>query len=443
MGEARRRVWLAAATLPFLMCAVLAFAFAYDAPYWDEWVYVVPIARAFQGELSLSDFVVRLNEHIYVVSSLIVIPLARATHWDLRWEIGLILALYAGTFAQFFRALRRVERVSGRMGSMWAAPAVSSLLFSCSQYALWNWGLHASLATAVFFTVSAIGLLGSGPLDRRRLAIAGACGWAATFSIGGGLSVWPAGAVALLIRARAEPTRAWKSLAVWLVIGTAAAGVYLRAGSPLPADMGHRVADPVVFVLYVLAFLGGPLAVGQGGVAVVLGMVLIAALASWSARSSHRDSKAAAAARPVVIGLACAALVVGVLTATKHSHEGVANAISSRFLPWGTLAWCGLVIAAYAEFPVLGLAPRRVRFAVAAALAAVLAGSALGSYRADERHDAFLLGRRALIDAPQSDEMKFLHPQPESLGELRGLLIRHRLTVFRGLAEDGAGPGGS
>jgi len=427
----RRRLWLAAAALPFLVCAAFAFAFAYDAPYWDEWIYLAPIVRAFEGELSLSDFVVRINEHLCVVPSLIVIPLARATQWDLRWEICVVLAIYAGVFALLYRALRRAEQAAGRPGSMWAAPCLGTLLFSGSQYALWNWSLLVTLASAAFFSVVALGQLSSRNLNARRLALAGLCGWAATFSIGGGLSVWPAGVVALLLRVRPKESRRWPALAAWIAIGAAAAGLYLSAGSTHSLDMARQATNPLAVCLYVLAFLGGPLAVGQGGVAVVLGGLLLAALGFLSLRSASHNGETDRETRPFMIGLVGAALVVGFLTAAKHAHEGVENAISSRFLPWGTLAWCALVIGVYARFPMLGAAPGRLRVALAAGLVAVLASSALGFYKADERHDAFLLGRRALIENPASDDLKFLHPAPETLGPSRDLLIKYRLTVFR------------
>lgn len=431
INESRRRIWLAAAAVPFLACAVLAFGYAYDAPYWDEWSYAAPIVRAFDGELTLSDFVVRVNEHICIVSSLIVIPLARLTHWDLRWEIGVILALYAGIFAMMVRALISVEREPGSRGSLWAAPIIACALFSGSQYVLWNWGLHACLALGVFFSVAAILALGGGSLTARRLVIAGICGWAATYSVGGGLGVWPAGAIVLLMRMRSERRRARNVLAAWFVIGVIAVTVYFVAAGVTPSTLNPGRQSPLSYPVYILAFLGGPLAVGNGGAAIVLGTLLILLLGVWIVRSLSRDTPAIRAALPIVAGLVSAAVAVGTLTALKHAHEGAANAISSRFLPWGTLAWCALAIGIYAEFPNWGLAPRRIRATVAVALIAILASSALGAYKADERYDAFLLGRRALIENPESDDLKFLHPEPESIAESRELLIKHRLTVFR------------
>ncbi len=42
-----------------------------------------------------------------------------------------------------------------------------------------------------------------------------------------------------------------------------------------------------------------------------------------------------------------------------------------------------------------------------------MASSAYGTYRADERHDAFVLGRAALLEGRVDDDLRYLYPEPD------------------------------
>lgn len=423
---------VAAAATAWMACVAFAFWYAYDAPYWDEWVYVTPVARAFEGELSLADFWVRVNEHIYVVSSLIAIPLARMTHWNLRYEVACILAFYTATFVFLVASLVRADRIGLHTGSRWAVFPISILIFSFSQHALWNWGLHLGIATAVFFLLASLWMLSQKRVNPAW--VGGGCllAWAATFSIGGGLSVWPAGAILLALRRDIPLGRRLAYGAAWLAAGGAASAVYLWSGDNVPSDAAERATDPLAFAAYLVAYLGGPLSPYDGRIALAAGFIFVALFGVWAVRrlTGGATDPGRAAFRSFVFGLASVGATVGVLTALKHAHEGVDNAISSRFLPWPTLSWCALVLGVYEEFPRLSAAPRWVQVGVGAVTLSILAGSGLGVYVADERHDAFLIGRRALIEGEEAG-LEWLHPDPARVVALRPFLVEHRLTVFR------------
>jgi len=136
-------------------------------------------------------------------------------------------------------------------------------------------------------------------------------------------------------------------------------------------------------------------------------------------------------AYPAMAALASVGLVVGVLSGLKHSHEGVQQAVSSRLLPWPTLSWCALVAVLGAQLPAKPNTQNLRPIAIGLVAGMGLLSFAAGAYRADERYDAFRLGRDALLNEPRSDALRYLHPRPDIVRAYRADLVRHGLTCFR------------
>ena len=72
--------------------------------------------------------------------------------------------------------------------------------------------------------------------------------------------------------------------------------------------------------------------------------------------------------------------------------------------------------------------PRRLVAAVTL-LAAISWG--YSTYRADERHDAFLIGREALVSGVNDENLKWIYPDISIPRSGREILKRYQLTVFR------------
>lgn len=422
--------------IPWAGCGALAFLFAIDAPYWDEWAYVPLVTSAFDGTLKPADLWFRVNEHVFLLPSAITVALARLTHWDMRYEIGFNILFFTLAFLVLARMVMRADSTAERRGTLWVVPLTAVLVFSFSQRAVWVWGLHLAVGLAVLLLMLALYILSSGTLRWPRVVFALACAIGASFSIGGGLAVWPAGAVLLALRPGLDRNRRLGLIGVWCLVAALTAWAYLTGGDAVPPETGERLRQPLVIVPYVLAFLGGPLAAYHGAAAVVFGVLLLAAVA-WLL-TDHRSTRADD--NGMAVALMGALLVVGptiaILAGLKHAHEGVAQAISSRLLPWPTLSWCGLLLGLYARCPRLGVMRRGGRILIGLVLAGGMASSFFGAYKAEERHDAFLLGRRALLEDPENGALIFLHPRPDEIRALRPILVQHRLTIFREATTD-------
>lgn len=415
--------------LPWFVCIAATARFGLDAPYWDQWWYAPVIAGTFSDEFVVSDLWMRVNEHIVFVPNLVLVPLARMTHWNIRIEHALTVLLFTAVFGVLLRNALQTARDSDRAVPIWIAPALAWLLFSYSMHAIWMWGFLSIVGFAMLGVVAAVVLLSADALSWRRFVLAFLAGCAATFSIGGGLSVWPAGAVVLAMRLLRE-SKMRVFLAAWLGLGGVVAATYYFTSEGAAIPVIDRLSQPISFVAYVLTFLGAPLGTFNGAVAMLCGIGFCLALLPVVKRTFHapRSFNGVTAS---TWGLVIVAIVSGFLTALKHLPEGYTHAASSRFIAWPTLGWCGLAIwyAAYGAQRERSVMCRRGIGILAACL--LILSSACGVYRADERHDAFVLGRDALLSDMASDDLRFLYPEIDVVESFRPLLVEHRLTVFR------------
>jgi uncharacterized membrane protein YedE/YeeE len=263
---------------------------------------------------------------------------------------------------------------------------------------------------------------------------------------------WPAAALVLAVvpaqSARGKAVR----LLIWIAAAAWALGLYLHGYVVTSTTRSTFVAlqHPVSFVRYAFTHLGAPLApfspglalaIGVGGVALALGMII------YFARN-RRDYW-----QPLLPFLGMEAFAVGIalLTALARTDEGPRQALSSRYITWSTFFWTGLVCQLYGflqpdrtqsgrDAPARSYLVRwlaRVAPATPSLIAMlVVLSTAWGGYCADERHDAFVLGRNALVTGANLEDLRFLYPRPESLGPARELLREHRLSVFRKVEGD-------
>lgn len=423
------------ASFPMIACAALTARYGYDVPYWDQWWLVPVVAKAFGGDLALADLWLAVNEHRVFFPNLLTVALARLTRWDLRYEHAMTFLFAFFAFILIVRAILNAERALERRGTLWAVPILTLVLFSYTQWQNWMWGLHLMITMTAVFLVAVIVLTSKPDLSRPRFVLAAICAAVAAFSFGAGIVAWPAGLVLLLTTApiglegdaTAKRKRRVQCVA-WALLALVAMLVYLAAFEPTPGtrDALKAVVHPLSVVLYVAAYLGSPLVNYQPHLAMLTGAVFV--ICAWWSWRVWRPVPPACAP---FFGLVLASVFVAFLTALKQWPEGPAQALSSRYITWPSLGWCGLFALAYLSSL---RSERPVSFHHAAGVVvtafAVIAW-AYGAYQADESYDAVALGRDALVNNTNSENLRWLYPEPERISAWRDTLVRHRLTVFR------------
>lgn len=429
-----RRLSHALAMLPWTFCVMSVVLFGYDAPYWDQWWKLVLIDKAFEGTLEFADYWTLINEHRVFFPNLLTIPLARLTHWNLYYELALTLVFATLSFLVVGALLKRLQCQTEKQIGFWVLPTISTLMFSMSQRGIWMWGLHVMIAMTLLFILLEIYLLSSDPLRWSHLSLAAICATAASYSFGTGIISWPVGFFLILVMSLPDKRHSLKMSSAWIACAAAVMSIYFVGYKSTPAS---ESAVEVLFsgvpalLLYVLAYLGAPLFSYQPVLSAIAGTVALLLASFTTYRGFKGDKRNVRFAAPFW-SLMLFALLTAILIALKQWHEGIGQAISSRYIVWPTLMWIGL---SGALIITLGqqkkIESRLLKGFTLTLLVLGLLSSAFGAYKAEERHDAFLIGRKALIEGRMDADILYLYPNREVPEEMRDILVRHKLTVFR------------
>jgi hypothetical protein len=441
-----RHLPLSFSLIPAVAVVVLVLKLAVEVPYLDQWEMVPLLQKSYEDQLTLTDFWAQHSEHRPLVSRVVLLALARVTHWNMGYELALSIALAAGIAAALARQVILTSRKLERDSLRWVAPAISVAIFSIASFENWLWGWQIALFLTELTALASILLLANGPVTWHRLACAVVLGVLATYSLANGLLVWPLGLGLLLFSSGQRKTA---MLAVWvgasiLTIGSYFAGYYKPPWHPAVTS---ALKMPVEYICYVLKYLGGicaqydlvpdetdgdlALACGAGAVVTtcwVWGVILarkiapVRLLLPYAAISSY-------------------SLGTALLSGVGRVGFGSNQALASRYCTLAAPFWISLIVilsVLLSHSQKLGHFTRTIaQWSLAFAVAALLIGSALALGPAKGMHLVLSSARAQLValasnpDSTKPDSLLSLYPRPETVIERYPVLVRHRLSVFR------------
>lgn len=424
------RYWLFLSVIPFLALCILVWRYGFDAPYMDAWEFVPTLDRFYAGRLSFADLWHQHNEHRIFLPRTVMVLLAWLTHWNLRAELAATLAFTLGTFVCILALWRRT---ASRTDIRLLGPALllaGLLVFSPAQYEIWLWGWLLQITMNVFFVVATIVILTGRGYDRTQFVLASLACFAATNSFAAGLILVP-------VYLGLTLWRFWKVPGSWVYFIAASLWAILLVclyfiGLKSSAGSSRYVLELrqlPLFLPYVCAYLGAPLANWNAGMAIAIGALGLVTFAGFLTGLIRRHVSSDLAP---CLALAAFAIGTALLTAFGRAASGPAQALSSRYIVYSTLFW----IAWLGLFSLWAYKAKQKRTKTAW-LATILCVAALlipvygyGLYRADELHDAFFLGRKALIGEGPQEDLHWLYPVPQNLLERRRTIQEHRLAIL-------------
>ena len=404
----------------------------YDAPYWDQWWKIPLIVESIEGTIGLSDYWSLINEHRVFFPNLITIPLAGMTNWTIGLELILTLIFAIVAFLLLSSCIIKKDPRSDSRGLWPIVPVISLLMFSYSQDNIWMWGLHLMIPMTLLAMLITIHCLIRDEIAAKNLITAILFAIIASYSFGAGIVIWGVGGVLLVVRVIRKIANAKAFLAAWCLACVFTMSLYFVGYESTPSDSAalSAIQHPLSFLQYVIAYLGAPLA-PYGNTAPVLmgvfgfGLMVYFGRRTWRSTSwsdAWGDGRVRLAVSLILLAVGCATL-----TALKQWPEGPQQAASSRYLAWSTMFWVAILLLS--RTPACPNTLRRNLFVFIVAFG--LIASVHGAYRAEERHDAFELGREALITNTNDAHLLYLYPTPDVPTEMRADLINYKLSVFR------------
>jgi hypothetical protein len=428
--------WLPAAStaIPALLLFVQIIQNWVNIPYWDEWGLIAQLRVSLQdGTLVPLDLFAQHNDSRFVLPQLLLLPLARLTHWDVRAEMVAIFAAACLIWRVLWSLLGLIENLprGARVGCLLVC---NCLLFSPIQHETWLWGINFSLVLPPLLLLLSLRVNLSARSLPAKIGLTILLCFASTFSNANGMGNWLL-AFPGFLHERGRTDRRW----LWY-------GVYLAAaiGTLFLFFWDYRshlslsplFESPALLLKYFFCWLGAPLALPLGSSAWIAGVCLFSIFLALSGAAllwPESDQRRKIGFAFTAIG--CYAVLAGAATALGRVGLLFEWALGSRYTTFSIylpIAVIGLAALYFSRADDRG-APRRKRsreFAAGLVVIGILASS-LDTYQQGmrgmvwtKRHRA--RGRAALLFSeilPSNPDLKILCPEPNMMiGRYRELL---------------------
>ena len=441
IGESHPIVWGTAAFVAVFSLALLLWAvsrYHVDVPFWDGWGLVPLLEKHYAGTLTLRDLLAQHNEHRPFFPRLVMIGLARVTHWDITFELLFNVLLAVGAYLALALQICRTKLLGGPLNVALLLPGLSVLAFSLNQWGNWLWGWQMQVFLNVLAVVlGVITLAGPGPEFRWwRFGVACLLGVVATFSFANGILYWVVAGSLLFVLNYTGRRERIGALAIWALVAAADAFVYLH-GYHKPQTHPSLLAflsDPIGYLDYVLVYLGSPLKSFGDGFAIGIGGLGVGALAGGAIYLLRRGHVRLWVLAPYLT-LSLYSLASAMMTGVGRVGFGYEQATASRYVTISYLLWVGVLA-------ILGLIASRgsartpvtvVAFGLVLVITLLAGASSVGGLAGFWQHHEQLAPARAALRSLSGDDetYKRLFPDPARVRRDGATLKELRLSVFR------------
>ncbi len=442
------RLLLTAAVAANLLPAGLLFYFIHrfgvDLPWRDEWEgFVVPLQQLDQGTLRISGLFAQFNEHRPFFPRLLTLANAALFHWNRTAEMYATAALLMVSAWLLFGFVRKY----------WDSP-LTPLLFIPMAWTLlgwrqWEnllWGFQTCFGLLVAGAVAAFCQLHRTRGADRFVWGAAVAAFVASFSLAGGLFVWPVGLAQLVLQRRCGESGERPGVgafAVWASAGVLS-WVFFFSGFHetsvrWPTGPGYLMEHPLEAARFVLGMIAGPLSDGPS-IAPLLG-VMVTALCAWALFRMRRAAGEMMAAAPL-IALLTFILLIALVSCDRRMGRGIGQALSSRYCSISALG----LVALYALLARFALtewrrphiqSPAAAYWLLCGGFGVLLLVASLAKYTAWRQdpagwRDAFARGTLAARYAGvMSDEaVSTLYPDPDVVRARAPFLKAHGYSLF-------------
>lgn len=434
--------------VPPVTIAILVYRFHVDVPFWDQWALVPDLERIMNGNYSLDMGFRFHNEHRLFFPRMIMVGVARLTRWDIGCELAVNYFTGILIFMAFFVYIRKIYHLSGRPVSLWPVCLGSWFVFSINQASNWFWGWQIQILLAVLCIFLALIILATRPVDWKSFILAAVFSVIASYSFGNALLIWPMGFLILLLRTEKQDYRSYGFPAFWMIISALVVFVYFHdgTGNGRPMVPGYILRYPIVYIKYVLAFIGGPVYRSRAIFFGIAGLLMFFTLTTLYCKRSGYPYHPLILPVSLCLFVIISALIVALGRVDMGWHQGA----SSRYTTIGNLFWYGLIglwILNWKQMEETSSFPKIKKWLSATGLLLLILLTAWDVQNEEsarsclerklylpqikERQQFLQEGRRALLITRDEAALNRLYPDLDVLYERDAILQKYRLGVHR------------
>ena len=422
---------------PILLNLAFIYKYGVNCVFWDQWEVVPLFDKMYSGNLSFADLFAQHNEHRILLPRLAMLGLGSLTHYNTKAEMYFAWFLLCIICFILFKLFTRTFGFS-RITLAKFIPVVW-LTFSLRQYDNLLWGFQFVYFMVVLFFLWMVYLLAESKRFDWRFGLAILCGLASTFSLAGGLLVWPIGLIQILFTGRTQAKRLWGldivKTATWAMAGILAFILYFAdyVQPQHTTNQFYAIQHPFDASIFGLVAMGSPLSNDVFTVAsigplilfiyILIGVVVIFKPAKWPMQF------------PLLSLILFATLSAAILAVTR-SEWGVGAAFVSRYTTTTILGIIGLYVL------MLTVDMKNINYKyflwgslISVVMACVVATDGYGylekgkAVQSERQAAAYYLATYS----EQSDEnLSKLYPWPSVLRERVQTLVKYKLNVFSG-----------
>jgi hypothetical protein len=401
--------------------------------FWDQWLTIDQYISFENGSFKISDLFSKYNEHRIVFPRLFFLA-------DFIFGRGMnVINILSIFIIQFLHVviLANMERKFHRDAiAVLVIAIIVILLFNFGQSENFNWGFQVQFVGV--YAAASLAFWWYANAARRpnldRWTFSDATGSAimafiATYSMANGV-IACAMLVLLGLTLRAKPLLTTGAAA--LAAGLAYAYFHDFGPTDSASPPGFALQHPVRFLVYVLAYIGGPAAGFGFGAAVAMG-VLGSALAAFAILRMAAIGEQSAA-RAALVAIMAFVAATSAATASGRLFLGLEQALSSRYLTPACIFWSAQVI--YWSSFVSSKSRNRAATLVFGAVAAVSLVGALRMHiqkrgTANDIPQALNWASDALLSGGDfPDALARVFPDPELPKRLAPFLDQRGLSIF-------------
>jgi len=412
--------------LPCFLAVCFVRTNGLNVPIWDEWEFVPLLSAFLKGKPWIHSLLSFHNEHRMILPRLVFLALAVITKWNVVTEMYVNLLFIGILLIAIWRFLKETN------GPLLLMVPISWLLFSLQQWEnlLWGWQVAFSMMlVAAILSIFCLNRVHQNSYYTIPALISGAF---ASFSFMGGLCIWPAGLLQLLMMGAKKSI-----LFVWFMGGGLTLWSYFL-GYRQPAetpDVLIFLKNPVDFMEYILAYLGSSVSGDSVRQSIVYGALVVLLFLSAVAFQRLRMKRWENVVPWVTVGFF--SLLCGGIIGIGRLGYGIDQALSSRYVSLSSLFFISAMILFV--FTLVDVSPRGkdIMIIVLLVITMILCSGFISSYLSGVREGYYrklFIGQfsRSLyhLENPDDNELKMIYWDVKVLKDRAAILQNLRIGPY-------------